>query len=154
LVLVIDGGLSEQERQVWRSFRSVTTRLTERLDHELQQRSQLSMTDFDILSMLSEAPERRLRMSELADQVMVSRSRLTYRVDRLTELDLVNRQECEDDRRGMFAILTDTGAEALAQAAPGHHHDVQTLFLSAIDEDDLAAMGRLLARVDDNLATS
>lgn len=146
-------GFSEEDQRLWRLFLSASTRLLERLDHELQQRSQLSLTDFDILSMLSNAPANRLRMSELAEQVLVSRSRLTYRVDRLAELDYVTRQECEDDRRGLFAILTDNGAKALAAAAPGHLNDIRAWLWSLVEPDERAVLTQVLARVDGNLAT-
>ena len=82
--------------------------------------------------MLSVAPSNRLRMSELAEQVLVSRSRLTYRVDRLAELDYVTRQECEDDRRGLFAILTDNGAKALAAAAPGQTITLDMAYMAGL----------------------
>ena len=146
-------GFSEEDHRLWRLFLSASTRLLERLDHELQQRSQLSLTDFDILSVLSDAPANRLRMSELAEQVLVSRSRLTYRIDRLAELDLVTRQECEDDRRGLFAILTDNGAKALAAAAPGHVNDIRNLLWSMVQPEERAVLTEVLARVDGNLST-
>ncbi len=149
----MDEGFSEEDHRLWRLFLSASTRLLERLDHELQQRSQLSLTDFDILSMLAGAPSNRLRMSELAEQVLVSRSRLTYRVDRLAELDYVTRQECEDDRRGLFAILTDNGAKALAAAAPGHIGDIRTLLWSLVAPEERAVLTEVLARVDGNLST-
>ena len=149
----MDEGFSEEDHRLWRLFLSASTRLLERLDHELQQRSQLSLTDFDILSMLSGAPSNRLRMSELAEQVLVSRSRLTYRVDRLAELDYVTRQECEDDRRGLFAILTDNGAKALAAAAPGHVGDIRDLLWSLVKPEERAVLTEVLARVDGNLST-
>lgn len=149
----MDVAFSEEDHRLWRLFLSASTRLLERLDHELQQRSQLSLTDFDILSMLSGAPSNRLRMSELAEQVLVSRSRLTYRVDRLAELDYVIRQECEDDRRGLFAILTDNGAKALAAAAPGHVGDIRNLLWSLVEPEERAVLTKVLARVDGNLST-
>ncbi len=149
----MDQGLSESDQLLWRLDRTASTRLLDRLDHELQQRSQLSLTDFDILSVLSTAPSNRLRMSELAEQVLVSRSRLTYRVDRLVELDYVTRQECLDDRRGLFAILTDNGAKALADAAPGHVDDIRAWLLSVVEPEERALLTDVLARVDGNLST-
>lgn len=147
----MDDGLTETEARLWRTFLSVNTVLIERLDHELQQRSQLSLTDFDILSMLAEAGDNRLRMSELAELVLVSRSRLTYRVDRLASLDYVAREECEDDRRGLYAILTDTGAKALADATPGHVADIRTWFLSRLELSEVETLTGILARVDAGL---
>lgn len=147
-------GLSESELRIWRTFLSVNVRLLERLDHELQQRSHLSLTDFEILSVLAESPEQRLRMSDLAERVLVSRSRLTYRVDRLVGVDYLTREECEDDRRGLFAILTDTGSEALAAATPGHTNDIRTWFFDAITADELRVIGRVMARADEKLSNN
>ncbi|MCP3992649.1 MAG: MarR family transcriptional regulator [Actinomycetia bacterium] len=129
-------------------------RLLERLDHELQQRSQLSLTDFEILSVLASAPDQRLRMSDLAERVLVSRSRLTYRVDRLVRVNYLAREECEDDRRGLFAILTETGTEALSAATPGHANDVRTWFFDVINPDELEVIGRVMARADEKLSSS
>jgi DNA-binding MarR family transcriptional regulator len=144
--------LSEAERQIWRAFLSANVQLMERLDHELQQRSQLSLTDFEILSELADAPDQRLRMSELAERVLVSRSRLTYRVDRLVNVDYLTREECEDDRRGLFAILTPTGAAALDTAARGHAVDIRTWFFDAVEDDELEVLGRIMTRMDDKLS--
>lgn len=150
----MDEGLSDIEQKTWRAFLSANVQLLEKLDHELQQRSHLSLTDFEILSVLAESDEQRLRMSELAERVLVSRSRLTYRVDRLAEVDYVTREECEDDRRGLFAILTPTGAEALKAAAPGYHADVRTWFFEVIDLDELAVVERVMSRMDEKLSSN
>lgn len=144
---------SELERVAWRLVLTVKTRLLDRLDHELQQRSQLSLTDFEILATLADAPDRRLRMSELAEQALVSRSRLTYRIDRLAALDLVSREECEDDRRGLFAILTDAGVKAYEAAAPDHLADVRRWFLAGFSDDELRMTAATLAGMDELLRT-
>lgn len=150
----MDVGFSELEERTWRAFLSANMQLLERLDHELQQRSHLSLTDFEILSELAGAPERRIRMSELADRVLVSRSRLTYRVDRLAEVGYVSREECEDDRRGLFAILTVEGAAALEAARAGHLTDVRTWFFDLVDLDELDVMHRIMARMDAKLSSN
>jgi DNA-binding MarR family transcriptional regulator len=129
-------------------------RLLERLDHELQQRSHLSLTDFEILTALSEAPGHRLRMSDLADRVLVSRSRLTYRVDRLVAAEYLTREECEDDRRGLYAILTEIGCKALMKATPGHIADVRTWFFDVIDVDEINMLAKLMLRIDEKLSTN
>lgn len=146
--------LSEAERQIWRAFLSANVQLMERLDHELQQRSHLSLTDYEILSELAGAPDNRLRMSELADRVLVSRSRLTYRVDRLVNVDYLAREECEDDRRGLYAILTDVGAAALDTASEGHLADIRNWFFSAIEDDELEVIGRVMSRISEKLASN
>ena len=150
----MDVGLTHIEQGTWRAFVSATVRLMEKLDHELQQRSQLSLTDYEILSALAEEEDDRLRMSDLAERVLVSRSRLTYRVDRLAEVDYVTREECEDDRRGLFAILTETGAEALQAATPGYVADVRTWFFEQIQGDDFETIDSFVSRVDDKLTSN
>ena len=147
-------GLSELESRTWRSFLSTSARLLDRLDHELQQRSHLSLTDYEILSALCGAPSQRLRMNELADRVVVSRSRLTYRIDRLAGLGYVAREECEDDRRGLFAIVTAAGAAAMTAAAPGHLGDIHAWFLDTMSVDEMTTFARVLARMDAGLPST
>ena len=144
--------VQEQRQELWRTFLSANVQLMERLDHELQQRSNLNITDFEILSALSAANDQRLRMSELAREVLVSRSRLTYRVDRLTEVNFVSREECEDDRRGLWAILTTEGSEALSAAKGGHFTDIDNWFFALMDEEEQAILGQVMARIDSKLA--
>jgi len=146
--------LSETELETWRSVVSAKTRLLERLDHELQQRSNLSLTDYEILTVLSESPRKRIRMSELADRVLVSRSRLTYRIDRLTQLGFVDREECADDRRGLFALLSDDGAAMLEAATPHHVRDVRTWFLDSLDPGELEVLASIMSRIDAKLSVN
>lgn len=145
------GSLTEAEQATWRVVLSANTQLLERLDHELQQRSQLSLTDYEILSELHAAPRTRLRMSELAERVLVSRSRLTYRVDRLVGCGYLAREECADDRRGLFAILTPAGADALESATPGHVADIRGWFIDLVDEEELEVIHRVFSRMDQKL---
>jgi DNA-binding MarR family transcriptional regulator len=147
-------GPTDLEEQTWRAFLSANVQLLERLDHELQQRSKLSLTDYEILSELANEPDQRIRMSELADRVLVSRSRLTYRVDGLVKAGYVERAECEDDRRGLFANLTDEGAAALTAAAKGHQTDVQTWFFDLINVDELDVLHRVVSRMDEKLSSN
>ncbi|MDH4277425.1 MAG: MarR family transcriptional regulator [Acidimicrobiia bacterium] len=97
----------------------------------------MTLTDYEILRVLGEADKSRLRMSELAAQVHVSRSRLTYRVDRLAVVGFVTREECDDDRRGLWAILTDKGGEAFARATPDHHAEIRRLLFMTLDRRSL-----------------
>jgi DNA-binding MarR family transcriptional regulator len=136
----------------WRPFLTGTLQLIERLDQELQQRSNLSLTDFEILSMLDTATDDRLRMSELANQVLVSRSRLTYRVDRLVEVDFVVREECEDDRRGMWAIITEAGRAALEEARVDHEAAIDTWFFDLMSGEEMAVVQQVMQRVGDKLS--
>lgn len=140
-----------RELEVWRTFLSANVQLMERLDQDLQQRSNINLTDYEILAALSGADDRRLRMSDLAREVLVSRSRLTYRVDRLAEVQFVVREECLDDRRGLWAILTDVGAHTLSEARAGHVSAIQNWFFDQMTGDELAVVGAVMARIEDKL---
>lgn len=135
--------LDEQEHHAWRSYLAATHLLATQLDRELQRDSQIPHTYYEILVRLSEAPDRSLRMSELADASESSRSRLSHAVARLEKTGWVRREGCPTDRRGAFAILTDAGFAALAAAAPAHVESVRThLFdrLTREQVDQLAAI--------------
>ncbi len=139
--------LTRDEQVAWRAFLHGTSLLFERLDQELQSRSGLSSTDYEILVFLSESDDHRLRMSELADSVLVSRSRLTYRVDQLAKRGLVIREACEEDARGMNARLTAEGMALLESAAPGHVDDVRRLLIDAIPAERLSFFTELFQSI-------
>ena len=117
--------LSDEEQQVWRAFLGANKLVFEQLDRELQQGAGIPHAYYEILVRLSEAPERALRMSALADRSQSSRSRLSHAVSRLEENGWVVRRSCADDKRGQVAHLTDEGFAALAAAAPGHVESVR-----------------------------
>ena len=117
--------LSDEEQQVWRAFLGANKLVFEQLDRELQQGAGIPHAYYEILVRLSEAPERALRMSALADRSQSSRSRLSHAVSRLEENGWVVRRSCVDDKRGQVAHLTDAGFAALAAAAPGHVESVR-----------------------------
>ena len=117
--------LSDEEQQVWRAFLGANKLVFEQLDRELQRDSGLPHAYYEILVRLSEAPERALRMSALADRSQSSRSRLSHAVSRLEENGWVVRKSCADDKRGQIAHLTDEGFAVLAAAAPGHVESVR-----------------------------
>ena len=117
--------LSPAEQRAWRAYLEMTRLLFERLDGELQRDAGLPHAYYEILVALSEAPERTLRMSQLADLTQSSRSRLSHAVARLEENGWVRRVPCPTDKRGAFAVLTEEGYQALAQAAPGHVEGVR-----------------------------
>lgn len=127
--------LSAAEQRTWRTFVEATTLLMDVLDRELQAESGMPMSYYEILVRLSEQPDRRLRMSELARTSQSSRSRLSHAVARLEEAGWVMREACPTDRRGAFAVLTDHGFDALAAAAPGHVAAVRRHLLNRLDAD-------------------
>ena len=112
--------LTAPEQAAWRSFLRAHATLVRRLEGELVAEHDLPLPSYDVLVQLSEAPGRRLRMTELADRVLLSRSGLTRLVDRLARDGLVERQACPDDARGTLAVLTDAGLDRLRTAWPTH----------------------------------
>jgi DNA-binding MarR family transcriptional regulator len=138
--------LSADQQQVWRAYLLGSARLAERLDADLREFG-LDLGEYEILVTLSEAPDRRIRMSELAEAVHQSRSRLTHTVTRMENAGLVDRSSCPTDRRGVWAHLSDAGFELLEVAAPSHVEAVRRYFVEATSEEDYAAVGRAFAAV-------
>jgi DNA-binding MarR family transcriptional regulator len=117
--------LTDEEQRAWRSYVAASRLLFDQLDRELQRDAGMTHADYEVLVRLSEAPERSLRMSELAERTASSRSRLSHAVAGLEGEGWVRRQRCPTDGRGTVAVLTDKGAAALAAAAPGHVRGVR-----------------------------
>jgi len=138
----------------WRSFLHAHARLTRRLDEELQAAHHLSLAEYDALIQLARVPGRRLRMSVLADRVLLSRSGITRLVDRLEAAGMVRRSACATDARGAEAILTPAGVERLRSASETHLAGVRRYFLDIIEADERLAIERGLDRVIDGLATT
>jgi DNA-binding MarR family transcriptional regulator len=139
--------LTPEEQVAWRAFVRGSSLLLERLDAELSEAHGLTLADYEILVWLSEAPRGGLRMSELADRALVSRSRLTYRVDRLVAQGLVERRPCPSDRRGSLAVLTPTGRRRLERAAPTHVEGVVAYLVDQCSSRELAVIGKAFASV-------
>lgn len=129
--------LDAEEQRIWRSFLAVARAVFEELDRQLQRDSGMPLAYYDILVQLSEAPDRMLRMSELAERVHASPSRLSHAVARLEEKSWVRRVDCPTDRRGQYAVLADEGFEVLAAAAPGHVEAVRELLFDALTPEQL-----------------
>jgi DNA-binding MarR family transcriptional regulator len=141
--------LDEREQRAWRAFLNASRLLLDSLDRELQHDAGMPHTYYEILVRLSEAPDRRLRMSELADAMLGSRSRLSHAAARLEEAGWVRRVECPTDKRGQYAVLTEEGRRVLSEAAPGHVDAVRRhLFdvLSRDQVDQLADIGEAVLK--------
>ncbi|WP_458687053.1 MarR family winged helix-turn-helix transcriptional regulator [Nocardia tengchongensis] len=123
-------------------------RLMTELNRQLQRDCDLSFAEYRILVKLSEAPGRALRMSDLADGVLSSRSRLTHQIRRMEAQRLVRRSPCEDDGRGVLAQLTDEGLRRLRAAAPGHVAAVRRFFVDLLTPEQLAAVAAALDLVN------
>lgn len=139
--------LTDAEQRHWRAYLSATQLLADRLQRDLQEKHGLSSADYEILVRLSEMPDRRLRMSELAERALSSRSRLSHQVSRMERAGLVERQTCDDDRRGQWAVLTEHGWQVLVAAAPDHVEGVRQFLLDPLSATEFAALGRICAKV-------
>jgi DNA-binding MarR family transcriptional regulator len=133
----------------WSAFLRAHARVIRDLERELQAEQRMALTDYDVLVQLANAEDSRLRMSELADRLLLSRSGATRLVDRLAAQGLVERVMCDDDRRGQWASLTDAGYERLRQASPTHLRGVAEHFLDRLSADDLTALEHAFTRLDD-----
>lgn len=138
-----DPWLTETEQQVWRSFLTMRTALDVRIERELQAKAQMPHAYYLVLAMLSEAPDRTLRMSHLAEIAQMSQSRLSHAVARLEESGWVHRRPAEDDRRGQLATLTDAGWDRLKEVAPQHAETVRSVMFDGLSEDQIAQLGEI-----------
>ncbi|MBY8847480.1 MarR family winged helix-turn-helix transcriptional regulator [Saccharothrix longispora] len=143
--------LSAEEQQVWRGFMTAVTKFTEHLDRQLQRDSGMPMAYYEILVALSEAPDRAMRMSELASVCLSSRSRLSHAVARLEKEGWVERRACASDRRGSIATLTDEGFAVLREAAPGHVAAVREHLFDVLTPEQLRALASISRAVDAGL---
>ncbi|UQX87680.1 MarR family transcriptional regulator [Jatrophihabitans telluris] len=139
---------SDWRLAVWRSFLRTHTHILRRLEQDLQAHHKIAIASYDVLVQLAEAPGRRLRMSELADAVLLSRSGLTRLVDRLQREGLVERQPDPDDARGLFTVMTEAGRSALRDAAVVHLTGVSELMIDKLDDDELRQLADLMAKLD------
>lgn len=140
-------GLSHVELDAWRSFLRAHDRVTRQLDAELAAECDLPLASYEVLVHLNEAPGRRLRMTELAEQVLLSRSGLTRLVDRLEREGLIDRESCPSDARGTNAVLTDEGYARLRAAAPIHLRGVREHLVDRLTPEEIEVLGRALGRV-------
>jgi DNA-binding MarR family transcriptional regulator len=145
--------LDAQEMRAWRGLLDMNRLLFEQINRELSRRSGLSSADYEVLVRLSEAPDRRLRMSELAIQSLSSKSRLSHQVSRLERQGWIRREDCPTDRRGAFATMTDAGYAVLEEAAKGHVQDVRRHLLDHLDAEQVRALGEITATLNGYLET-
>jgi DNA-binding MarR family transcriptional regulator len=144
--------LDREELGAWRGLLRVHARLTKALDADLVREHDLPLSSYEVLLFLADAPDGRLRMSELADGVLLSRSGLTRLVDRMERDGLLRRERCEDDARGYYAIITDTGRELFQRARATHLDGVRELFLSRLSAAELRTLAELWERVSPGAA--
>ena len=143
--------LDDSEQGVWRAYLESTQLLMDRLARELDDDSELPLPEYEILVRLSETPARALRMSDIAQMLVHSRSRLTHTVSRMEARGLVRRQASPDDGRGVLAVMTDAGYQALVRAAPVHVESVRSHLFDQLEPDEVEVLGRALTKVRQHL---
>jgi DNA-binding MarR family transcriptional regulator len=143
--------LSESEQAVWRAFIDATHLFLAQIERELQRDSGLNHAYYQILVALSEAPGHTLRMSELASLTLTSKSRLSHAVARLEEAGLVMRRSCASDKRGSFAVMTDTGFAVLHAAARGHVESVRRHLFDVLTPCQIQQLGEISLLLRDSL---
>jgi DNA-binding MarR family transcriptional regulator len=139
--------LTTAELGAWRSFLRAHAQITRALEAELVAEHDLPLPSYDVLLQLAEAPGRRLRMTELADRVLLSRSGLTRLVDRLEREGLVERAACPNDARGTHAVLTEAGVARLRAAAPTHLRGVAEHVTGRLNDDEVAQLRHLMGKL-------
>jgi DNA-binding MarR family transcriptional regulator len=144
--------LADDEQRAWRGLLQMNSRLDARLNRQLQQTSGLSLADYDVLVLLTEAPDGRLRVFEIVDDLQWEQSRLSHHLARMERRGLVAREDCTTDRRGAFVVLTPAGREAIEKAAPAHVATVRQLVFDGLSKAQIATLesfaSGVLSRLD------
>ncbi|MFF9069753.1 MarR family winged helix-turn-helix transcriptional regulator [Streptomyces sp. NPDC014891] len=136
--------LTDEEQHVWRAYLHATTLLEDHLDRQLQRDAGMPHIYYGLLVQLSQAPRRRLRMTELAKSAKITRSRLSHAIARLEKSGWVRRENCPSDKRGQFARLTDEGMEVLRRNAPGHVTAVRQALFDRLSPDQVKQLGAIM----------
>ncbi|MBM9619297.1 MarR family winged helix-turn-helix transcriptional regulator [Streptomyces zhihengii] len=142
--------LTDEEQCTWRTHLEVNKLLMHQLEKDLQPFG-LTNNDYEILVNLSESPERRMRMSDLAAATLQSKSRLSHQITRMETAGLVRRENCESDRRGLYAVLTDDGVDTMRKVAPHHVASVRKHFIDMMSPEALAELRASLTPVAEHL---
>ncbi|MFG2085925.1 MULTISPECIES: MarR family winged helix-turn-helix transcriptional regulator [unclassified Spirillospora] len=143
----VGDALEPRELRAWMAFLAAGHLIDHEIEQQLKRDGGLSHPEFEVLVKLRGAEGNRLRMSDLAREVMVSKSRLTYQVTQLERAGFVKRTACESDRRSVWAELTDEGAAALARVRPGHRRVVRRALIEVLTPEEIDLLGDALSRV-------
>ena len=139
--------LSAQEEQLWRAWAQLNAELSATLQREMQNDAKLSLSDYEVLVHLTDSPEGRVRVSDLARLLQWERSRVSHHLTRMERRGLVERRECAEDGRGAFIAVTKAGRTANEQAAPGHVAAVRRLVFDALDENDVSCLSQVIDKM-------
>ncbi|MGW0482443.1 MarR family winged helix-turn-helix transcriptional regulator [Nonomuraea sp. NPDC003214] len=143
--------LDPTEMAAWRAFLSTAHLLERRIEEQLKAAAGLTHPQWEILVRLADAPDRRMRMTELARGVVVSKSALTYQITQMEKAGLVERTTCPSDDRGVLAVLTDAGTRCLEQVAPGHVEVVRAYLIDRLTREELETMTKAMGRTEQAL---
>ncbi|MEW1722548.1 MarR family transcriptional regulator [Streptomyces sp. NPDC093109] len=143
--------LSDEEQRVWRVYLHATTLLDDHLDRQLQRDSGMPHIYYALLVHLAQAPRRRMRMTQLAKDAKITRSRLSHAIARLEQHGWVQREDCPSDKRGQNAYLTDEGEKVLQRAAPGHVAAVRQALFDRLSPTQLEQLGEIMRLMADGL---
>ena len=146
--------LTEEEQRAWRGLLRMTAQLNARANRLLLQEYGISLADYEVLVALSEAPEGRLRVFEVADALVWEQSRVSHQLARMQRRGLITREGCATDARGAFAVLTTAGRAAIEQAAPAHVEQVRQLVFDELSHEQVSALTEITTRVLDRLAAT
>ena len=144
--------LDDEQQRVWRQWVSVSTRLPAELQRAMQEEAGLSLSDYEVLVRLTDTEEGRVRISELAKLLGWEKSRLSHHLTRMERRGLIRREECPDDGRGAFVVLTGEGRGSIETAAPGHVREVRRLFFDRLEPAEVRLLDQLLTKVADGLS--
>jgi DNA-binding MarR family transcriptional regulator len=139
--------LTPNEMVAWRRYIIASRQLLAALDADLKEHD-LTLPDYEILALLSDAPDRQMRMSELAKIALLSRSRLSHRMKVMEKAGWLKREPCPDDKRGYFAVMTPKGWKAIVAAAPDHVASVRARFIDHLSKADQEAIAHIFARIE------
>jgi DNA-binding MarR family transcriptional regulator len=139
--------LSEPEMRAWTGFLAAGALVERRVEQHLKEEAGLSHPQYEILVRLSAAPDGSLRMTELAEALLTSKSGLTYQITQLEKAGLTERRSCPTDVRGVFAVLTEAGRKRLEEAAPGHVAAVREVLIDVLTPEQLAVLAEGLGEV-------
>ena len=145
---------NEDQAHCFRAFLLATHLLLDRLDRELQRQAEMPLAYFQILACLAQAPDRALRMSDLAANLHASKSRLSHAATRLEERGWMERYSCPEDKRGAFAVLTDRGAHALEEASPGLAQCMRDHLFDQLSPDQLKQLRALSEHIATHLCST
>lgn len=143
--------LTPDEQRAWRAYIAASLLLEDALDRQLQQEAGMPHLYYSVLANLSEAPDRRMRMTDLAEYLKITRSRLTYVVARLEKDGTVRREGCKSDKRGSVAVLTDEGMALLERTAPGHVEMVRRAVFDHLDPEQVEQLERISTGITEAL---